>query len=91
MLGIQEDTKALYRISEGISGTWFYHLEPKTSAGIPTALCGARVMRTSVPVSAWGTRTHLKERWCQECADHARQAEIEHAPIARTQLPSEDR
>lgn len=52
-------------VTEGISGTWFYHLseDGKTFR----ALCGAKTMHTNVPLSAWGTRSHLNERWCETC------------------------
>src|SRR6185312_14757803 len=54
------------QVMEGVSGTWFYHLGRK---GQTTALCGARVMTTQVPLSAWGHVGHLHERWCAKCAD----------------------
>lgn len=52
-------------VTEGVSGTWFYHL---SMAGTNSkGLCGARTMNTGVPLSAWGSRGHLKERYCAEC------------------------
>jgi hypothetical protein len=75
MLDIRQDTKAKFRVVEGISGHWHYHLAPWTTAGIPTALCSARVMATSIPVSAWGTQTHLGEKWCANCEQKAREFE----------------
>jgi hypothetical protein len=53
-------------ITEGVSGTWFYHLSPMTTNA--TALCGARTMNTSMPLQSWGVRGHLNERWCADCA-----------------------
>jgi hypothetical protein len=51
-------------VTEGIHGTFRYHLS-ETRSG--RALCGARVMLTHIPVSAWGTVSHLGERWCAAC------------------------
>lgn len=68
MLDIREDTKSRLRVAEGISGNFYYHLRrPDDHFG----LCGDRVMRTSIPVSAWGTKSHLNERWCSRCATTA--------------------
>ena len=68
-------------VTEGVSGVWHYHL---SSAGTnATALCGAKTMSTEVPVSAWGARGHLNEKWCATCASQAsralRQAGVEPA------------
>jgi hypothetical protein len=52
-------------VTEGIAGTWFYHLsEPKRFS---RGLCMANTMRTAVPISAWGHRSHLNERYCKRC------------------------
>lgn len=56
---------AVYKVSEGIHGTWFYHLS--TNEHSTLGLCGARTMHTSVPLSAWGGVGHLNERYCKEC------------------------
>lgn len=54
-------------ITEGRAGTWYYHL---SQAGInATAVCGAKTMHTEIPLSAWGVRGHLNERWCPTCAE----------------------
>jgi hypothetical protein len=55
---------APYRISEGVGGHHHYHLQQIGKAG---AICGARTMQTSIPLSAWGVVSHLNERWCEEC------------------------
>jgi hypothetical protein len=53
-----------YEVAEGIYGTFYYHLRcPSDHFG----LCGDRVMHTGIPVSAWGTETHVNERWCSRC------------------------
>lgn len=57
------ETKAL-SVSEGIGGTFFYHLS--RDGGIHS-ICGVPTMPTRVPVSAWGVRTHLNERYCTKC------------------------
>jgi hypothetical protein len=54
-----------YEIVESIFGNFLYHI---ALDGEP--LCGkARIetMPTSIPLSAWGVRGHLKERYCKEC------------------------
>lgn len=57
------------KVSEGISGTWFYHLSEDEHS--IRGLCGAKTMRTEVPLSAWGYRGHLNERWCEKCKEIA--------------------
>ena len=52
------------RVVEGSSGTWFYHLATGSDF---TSLCGKQTMACALPMSAWGTVTHLKERYCKEC------------------------
>lgn len=52
-------------ISEGVEGYYFYHISPDDS---PTkSLCGKTVMPTQIPVSTWGFKGHLNERYCAEC------------------------
>jgi hypothetical protein len=54
------------KISEGISGVYFYHLS--TAKHSERSLCGRRTMPTSIPIKAWGHYNgHLKERYCAEC------------------------
>lgn len=72
MLDLLQATKDKLRVAEGIHGTFYYHLRtPDAHRG----LCGDKVMPTSIPVSAWGTVTHIKERWCSRCAAAAKQLE----------------
>ena len=52
------------RITEGVAGTWFYHL----GRGDMVALCGAKTMQSNAPLSSWGFVGHLRERYCAECA-----------------------
>lgn len=55
-------------VTEGISGTWYYHLSPKAPKPQQrVSLCGATIMHTNIPSDAWGTVTHLNERWCPKC------------------------
>lgn len=64
------------RVVESVTGTYYYHLASVGStaakgSGTPTRpLCDARggVMPTSIPLSAWGVKSHLHEKWCQTCA-----------------------
>jgi len=51
-------------VKEGVEGYYRYHL----AAGPDfVSLCGARVMGTSIPRSAWGSKSHLNEKWCEKC------------------------
>jgi hypothetical protein len=59
------------RIVEGISGTWYYHLQQDITSRPSQALCGARIMATGLPVSYWGKTPpnhHIPEKWCAVCA-----------------------
>lgn len=58
------DKTLVVNLMEGIHGTFYYHY----SIDGKTALCGDKVMPTRIPESAWGTRTHLNERYCSRCA-----------------------
>jgi len=52
-------------ITEGVEGFWYYHLsKPET---FNRSLCGKRVMITNLPLSSWGTVTHLNEKYCKDC------------------------
>lgn len=64
-----EQDEGKLAIVEGVAGNWHYHLR-RSSTG--PALCGARVMRTELPISYWArtpVNYHLPEKWCGECAD----------------------
>lgn len=60
-------------VVEGIHGTWHYHLRDTDSNDrekynkFMASLCGRDVMRCNLPIKAWGTVTHLKERYCEQC------------------------
>jgi hypothetical protein len=57
----------MLRVVEGIHGLWRYHLAPAERQA--QALCGAKTMVTSIPLSAWGHRSdHLYESYCEKCA-----------------------
>ena len=51
-------------VREGIESAFHYHLGPPK---VYVSLCGAKVMATGIPVSAWGSKSPLRERWCKEC------------------------
>lgn len=53
------------KIAESVHGTWFYHLSRTEHS--EKALCGARTMHTSIPLSTWGHIGHLNERYCADC------------------------
>lgn len=59
-----ETVSQKYVIKEGVEGMFHYHL------GQPhrwVSLCGRRVMSTGIPLQAWGSKSHLNEKWCSEC------------------------
>ena len=54
-------------VMEGVESTWHYHL----GKGGAEALCGAKVMPTQIPISAWDKTPpnyHIPESWCKTCA-----------------------
>ncbi|HTD03238.1 hypothetical protein [Undibacterium sp.] len=55
---------ALY-ITEGVSGTKFYHLSTALSKSV--SLCDKLTMNANLPLSHWGTKTQMKERYCAKC------------------------
>lgn len=60
------EAKDALEIREGISGVYHYHL---ARGGKP--LCGklaGMTMPTKLRLSAWGTRSHLRESYCGECS-----------------------
>lgn len=54
-------------ISEGINGTWHYHLSFNDCTAI--SLCGKQTMASNAPRSSWGYQSHLNERYCKDCID----------------------
>jgi hypothetical protein len=55
------------KIVEGVAGVWHYHLS-NTGENYQPALCGKKeVMRTEIPLSTWGVKSHLNETYCKEC------------------------
>ena len=41
------------------------------------ALCGEKVgWDTEIPLSAYGTKSHILERWCQKCLKIARDTHL---------------
>lgn len=59
-----------FEVAESISGTYFYHVrDANSTTDAYRALCGARVMTTSIPMSDWGVVTHLHDRWCKQCRE----------------------
>lgn len=59
-------------VTETTASTWAYHLS-EWGAGL-VSLCGRRdLMRTEIPVAAWGTVDHIPSRWCRKCEAAARE------------------
>lgn len=61
------------RIVETVASVYSYHLtdEETPHTGKIKALCGEtlHLMGTSAPVSSWGHRSHLNEKYCAWCAN----------------------
>lgn len=61
--GIRDMNEKELVIRESIHGSFFYHV---AEGNIP--LCGNKsTMYTKIPITCWGLRTHLNERYCPEC------------------------
>lgn len=55
-----------WKICEGVGGRFFYHL-CWIESDWSKAFCGAKTMRSGLPLSYWGTRTAIREKYCAEC------------------------
>lgn len=59
-----------YRIVEGVSGMWHYHVVDGARA--TPAICGARTMHSNIKWADWGKPfgAHFpkKPTWCATCA-----------------------
>ncbi len=63
-LFLQKNTKR-HKIRESIHGNFFYHISLNDKA-----LCGKKeTMITSIPIIAWGIKSHLHEKYCKECEE----------------------
>lgn len=58
--------KSGLHITEGVSGRFLYHLSEEGTNS--TALCGAQTMYSGIPLSSWGVKGHLNEKFCAECS-----------------------
>lgn len=61
-----------FQVAESVASTWSYHIaEAPEDSRSPKPLCGMRtiMMRTSIPLEAWGAKTHLNERYCEACRE----------------------
>lgn len=66
-------------IAETASSTWNYHLrlveegQEKFGGGAGPALCGAKLgWDTEIPLTVYGTKSHLPEKWCSKCQELAK-------------------
>jgi len=63
-------------IAEKETSTWNYHLRRVgrdgklyPGGGAPPALCGVALgWDTQIPLSAWGSKSHIPQTWCLDCA-----------------------
>ena len=74
MVKTAEKTAPNLVITEGIRGTHFYHLSDPSTPSV--GLCGMKTMPTSIPLSAWGYRSHLRERYCPLCTVYPAAEEV---------------
>ena len=65
LFGSKESKKPSFIVTEGIEGTWHYHISREEC--FTRSLCNERVMRTNMQLKDWGIVTHLKEKYCPEC------------------------
>jgi hypothetical protein len=56
------------RVVEASSSPRSYHLRDGDEGN---SLCGIAVVPATIPTSAWGTVSHVRERWCKYCAEAA--------------------
>lgn len=64
---MSDGTAGALEVTEGVAGVWHYHLR---KVGQLRALCGAMVMRTSIPLERWNRKIpdyHLPESFCEKC------------------------
>lgn len=59
-------------VVEGVESVWYYHLR-RSDPRVCDSLCGRTVFSTEIPLTGWGTVSHLKERWCKDCEKIARE------------------
>lgn len=55
------------RVCESVQSTYFYHINDPYDRTRPICGLDRTMMHTEIPLAAWGTKTHLNERWCKEC------------------------
>ncbi|MES2106919.1 MAG: hypothetical protein V4634_23080, partial [Pseudomonadota bacterium] len=48
-----------------VAGTKFYHLSTALSKSV--SLCDKLTMNANLPLTHWGTKTQVKERYCSKC------------------------
>lgn len=74
LLGHEPGAAVHLVVTEGVESTWHYHLSHPKDGRETKALCGAQVMNTRIPISAWGCKGHWSERWCATCKAIAKEA-----------------
>lgn len=53
-------------VDETVSGVYFYHIKEK---GTFKPICGIdrQLLGKDLPLTHWGLRGHLQEKYCKEC------------------------
>jgi hypothetical protein len=54
------------RVVESTTCSRSYHLRVGDDG---KTLCGIEAVPTAIPVTSWGTVSHVRERWCKYCAE----------------------
>lgn len=67
-----------FEVVESLAGNWHYHLA-RQGEPLAVAVCdpSVPVMRSPSPLSNWGYRGHLNERYCAQCEARARQEGVQ--------------
>lgn len=61
-------SEQIYRICEGRSGMWHYHLCLITDKHSLIAICGAETMHANAPLETWGHKSdHIPDSYCEVC------------------------
>lgn len=60
-------------VAEGLGATWFYHLRDQDAE---KAFCGDGTFAKNLPLSLWGYKGHLNERYCPRCQAEGQQRGI---------------
>lgn len=71
--------KSLHVIDEGIENMYVYHirLKDKNYPGYFKAICGVNLLGKELPLDFWGLKTHMNEKYCEECMKIFKREELQ--------------